>query len=190
LEVAVPPNDTFAELLDRIANQDEAAVAEFVAQYEPELRVIARSWLRPSHDRLRAVVDSNDICQSVLAWFLLRGGVKQYDLGSPADLRRLLTVVARNRVNYYARRLRQLPTVGPVSDNLPGRTAPPQDEAVAQELAEMLETRLTTEEADLARRRMSGASWEEIATAVGGTSDARRMQLARAIRKLATLTPG
>ena len=38
--------DPFTELLEKVASQDEAAVAEFVARYEPELRVIARSWLR------------------------------------------------------------------------------------------------------------------------------------------------
>ena len=48
-----------------------------------------------------------------------------------------------------------------------------------------LYARLGAEERDLAERRAAGQTWPEIAVAVGGTAQARRKQLARAIDHLA-----
>ncbi|HEY1377058.1 MAG TPA: hypothetical protein VGF55_09705, partial [Gemmataceae bacterium] len=90
--------DEFRRLLDRVRQNDEAAAAELVAHYEPEIRTMVRAWLRPWEIRLRKVFDSNDICQSVLAWFFLKDAAKKYDLAAPDNLRRLFMVMVRNRV--------------------------------------------------------------------------------------------
>jgi hypothetical protein len=45
--------------------------------------------------------------------------------------------------------------------------------------------RLTPEERELAHRRGAGQGWAEIAAALGGTADGRRIQLRRAIDRVA-----
>jgi hypothetical protein len=54
-----------------------------------------------------------------------------------------------------------------------------------RELLEALRGRLTPEERELADRRGRGQGWAEIAAALGGTATARRMQLKRAIDRVA-----
>jgi hypothetical protein len=48
-----------------------------------------------------------------------------------------------------------------------------------------LPARLTSEERELANRRGEEQGWNEIAAALGGTADGRRMQLKRAIVRIA-----
>lgn len=71
----------FAEFLRRIRAGDEHAAAELVRRYEPAIRLEVR--LRLGDPRLRRVLDSMDICQSVLASFFVRAAVGQYDLERP-----------------------------------------------------------------------------------------------------------
>ena len=66
-----------------------------------------------------------------------------------------------------------------------GRDLPPDELLAGQELMEAITNRLSSEEAELAQRRMQGMSWGEIATELGGSADGRRMQLARAAERLA-----
>ena len=54
-----------------------------------------------------------------------------------------------------------------------------------RDLLEALRSRLTAEERELADRRGAGQGWAEIAAALGGTANARRMQLQRAIDRVA-----
>ena len=48
--------------------------------------------------RLRRVLDSVDVCQSVLANFFVRVAAGQFDLDQPEQLLRLLATMARNRI--------------------------------------------------------------------------------------------
>ena len=57
--------------------------------------------------------------------------------------------------------------------------------AAGRDLLEALRGRLTPEERELADRRGAGQGWAEIAAALGGTVDGRRMQLKRAIDRVA-----
>ena len=67
-----------------------------------------------------------------------------------------------------------------------GRCAPPPDQiAAARDLLAALALGLTPEERELADRRGAGQGWAEIAAARGGTATGRRMQLKRAIDRLA-----
>lgn len=177
--------DEFRRLLDRVRQNDEAAAAELVAHYEPEIRTMVRAWLRPWEIRLRKVFDSNDICQSVLAWFFLKDAAKKYDLAAPDNLRRLFMVMVRNRVFYHARRQRTAKQTEPFPEGLAGPDPPPDQAVIEKDLWATIYSRLTAEEADLARRRIGGATWQEIAAAVGGSPDTLRIQLARATRRLA-----
>src|SRR5689334_20958792 len=93
----VTENPTFLDLLDRVRSGDEAAAAVLVRQFEPELRRIVR--VRLTDPRLRRVVDTADICQSVLANFFLRVSAGEFDLRQPEQLLHLLLAMARNKVH-------------------------------------------------------------------------------------------
>ena len=94
--------ETFADFLRRIRAGDTEAASEFVRKYEPEIRMEAK--LRMRDPRLHRVVDSMDICQSVLATFFIKAASGGYDLESPERLLALLVTIARRKVAYHARR--------------------------------------------------------------------------------------
>ena len=93
--------NSFLELIKRVRAADPSAAVELVRRYEPAIRRIVRLQMRDP--RLRRILDSMDVCQSVLASFFLRAATGQYDLNQPAQLLRLLAVMARNKVASQAR---------------------------------------------------------------------------------------
>jgi DNA-directed RNA polymerase specialized sigma24 family protein len=177
--------EEFRALLDRVRHNDEDAIAELVRRYEPEIRAMVRTWLRPYEVQLRKVFDSADICQSVLAWFFLKNATQRYDLSCPDNLRRLLQVMVRNRVFYRVRGNKHESRWQPMVDDVGGRVPPPDQVVSDREIVDKIFARFSAEEADMARRRINGASWEDISIALGGTPDGRRMQMARAASRLA-----
>jgi RNA polymerase sigma-70 factor (ECF subfamily) len=177
-------DDEFQHLLDRVRAKDEEAVTELVRRYEPAVRRMVRAWLRPWEARLRKLFDSADICQSVLAWFFLKGAPERYNLSRPDDLRKLLLVMVRNRVFYQIRQHQQDQRVVSITQEMEGREPPPDEVLARREFLEAIAHSLTEEEADLAQRRLQGMTWEEIAAELGGSADGRRKQLARAAERL------
>src|SRR4051794_18904956 len=95
-------DNTFADFLQRIRAGDEQAATELVHRYESAVRVEVR--MRLADSRLRQVLDSMDLCQSVLASFFVRAAAGQYALDRPEQLVRLLVTIARNKVAGEARR--------------------------------------------------------------------------------------
>ena len=80
----------------RVRAGDEQAATELVRSYEPAIRRAAR--VRMTDVRLRRVLDSMDICQSVMASFFVRAASGLYDLETPEQLLRLLATMARNTI--------------------------------------------------------------------------------------------
>src|SRR5262245_30756092 len=99
-------DNDFAEFIRRIRAGDPEAAQELVQHYEPAIRLEVRLRLRDQ--RLRRLVDSMDIGQSVLASFFIRTAAGQYDLNDPKQLIKLLLSIARNKVAYHARKQRTL----------------------------------------------------------------------------------
>jgi RNA polymerase sigma-70 factor (ECF subfamily) len=62
--------DAFRDLITRVRNGDDQAATELVRRYEPTIRMAIR--VRLDHSDLRRLLDSMDICQSVLANFFVR----------------------------------------------------------------------------------------------------------------------
>jgi RNA polymerase sigma factor (sigma-70 family) len=178
-------DDEFRHILERVRARDEEAVNELIRRYEPAVRRMVRAWLRPWEARLRQVFDSADICQSVLAWFFLKGAPQRYDLSRPDDLRKLLLVMARNRVFYQVRQHRHDQRNVVLTEEAAGREAPPDEALARRELLEAISHGLTADEADVAQRRLQGMSWGQIAADLGGSADGRRKQWARAAERLA-----
>jgi DNA-directed RNA polymerase specialized sigma24 family protein len=178
----------FWDLIDRVRRGDEVAAAELVRRFEPEVRREVRTWIRRQRAiSLHRAFDSADICQSVLARFFAGLTAGRLDLQSPEHLRNLLLLMARNRFLQHARNnqagrrdlRRTVPLAGADAPEPPGRDSPTHL-AEHREMLELIRSRLTPEECDLADRRAQGQSWAAIVADIGGTPAGRRMQLCRA----------
>ena len=181
---------TFADFMDRIRSGDEQAAAELVERYAPVIRREVRWQLQdPSLCRL---FDSMDICQSVLGSFFARSAGGQFDLDRPDQLARLLVTMARNKLASAVRRQhrqrrdsrRTAASVPTNLDQLPAKSADPDELAAGTELLVRIRENLTDEERRLADLRGQGVAWADIAAEMGGTPQARRVQLARAVERV------
>jgi hypothetical protein len=63
----VPENDDYPELIRLARAGDESASVRLAHEFEPFIRRFVRFRMRTrsDHDRLRAEVDSTDICRSI-----------------------------------------------------------------------------------------------------------------------------
>jgi RNA polymerase sigma factor (sigma-70 family) len=179
----------FDDLLRRIRAGDGDAAAELFRRYEPVLRREVR--LRLTDPALYRVLDPEDVCQSVLKSFFVRAAAGQYDLEAPGQLLALLLQMARNKLAHQARRHRALRrdvgrTAGAPVDEVPVAADEPSPSRIVEgkELLEAVRQRLTEEERGVADLRGQGLSWAEIAGVLGGTADARRMMLTRALDRV------
>src|SRR5437867_5093684 len=104
LERRTPVSDEkiVGDLLRRLRTGDGAAASELVRRYEPEIRRAIRVKL--TDPRLRRVLDSVDVCQSVLGNFFVRAAAGQFELDNPRQLLGLLVTMARNKILDHARR--------------------------------------------------------------------------------------
>lgn len=182
------PDAELANLLGRYRDGDPDAARDLVAAYEPHLRRIIRLRIRDS--RLRRLFDSADICQSVLASFFLRLSLGQFDLENPAQLTRLLEVMARNAIATQARKAqvvrrdeREILADDAAGPAVPGPSAT--EQVAWRELVEIVHQRLTDEERRLSDLRAAGRAWTEIAGELGGTAEAARKRLERAFDRVA-----
>src|SRR4051794_18930312 len=98
----MPEAPTFEDLIRRVRAWDQEAAAELVGRYEPAIRRAVR--FRLADARLGTLLDSMDICQSVLASFFVRAASGQYDLETPEKVLGLLAAMARNKLASQARR--------------------------------------------------------------------------------------
>ena len=184
--------DDFSALIARVRAADQAAAAELVRRYEPLIRREVR--LKLENSRLRRVLDSMDVCQSVLASFFVRAAAGQYDLDQPGPARQIAgnDRPEQGRVG-RATRVQSAPRWPPgrcgrfcVGCFDRARSEPDGRGRVA-ELLNAFRAGLTPDERHLVDLRGEGSSWAEIATRLGGTADARRVQLGRAIDRVARL---
>ena len=179
----------FVDLVRRIRAGDELAAAELVRQYEPTIRRAVR--FRLVDGRLGALLDSMDVCQSVLASFFVRAAAGAYELDRPEDLLRLLVTMARNKLASQARRqradrrdLRRHAAGAPDPGQLAAADASPSRAVAAAELLHEARRRLTTEERQLAEWRQQGRAWDDIAAELGASPVALRKKLSRALDRV------
>jgi RNA polymerase sigma-70 factor (ECF subfamily) len=176
----------FAEFLVRIRARDERAAEDLVRKYLPVLRREVR--LRLYDPDLCRLFDSLDICQSVLASFLLRAAAGQYDLQHSQALLRLLIRMARNKLATHARKLRvPIVSAAPEALDLLSKGPSPTEVIVGRDLLAEVLNHLTDEERRLAELRGTGLSWPQVASSAGGTAESRRKQLGRALDRVMRL---
>lgn len=177
----------FQAFIERIRKGDSSAAEELVRLYEPIVRRQVRMQMVDS--RLSRLYDSVDFSQAVMASFFLRGS--EFELQEPKDLVRLLVTMARNKLASSARRVLaqkrdgqrrdvDAPLLNQVAD---GSDTPSRIISMLELIAEA-KKKLTPEEQQLVDLRNDGKSWDEIAVELGGTAQARRMQLARAMERV------
>jgi RNA polymerase sigma factor (sigma-70 family) len=179
----------FVAFLRRIRAGDDRAATELVRRFEPLIRREVR--MRIGDNRLNRAFDSVDVCQSVLACFFSQAATGEFELYQPEQLARLLLTMARNRLISGARVERGLvrdirrlaADPGVLEQVTDGRPSPSQIVSRREEL-ELLKASLTEEERQIFDLRVGGLSWNEVATRLGGSGPARRMQLSRGLERI------
>ena len=183
-------DDAFPEFIRRIRAGDDQAARELVERYEPVIRREVRLRLRDQ--RLASRFDWTDVCQSVMASFFVRAAAGQYDLEQPDQLLRLLVVMTRHKLTQQVRRnsaerrdYRRLEAHDPAYLEGQSAAVPSPSRLVAgRELLDEFRRRLSEQERQVADLRAQGYAWAEIAAKLGGTADACRKQLARALDRV------
>lgn len=180
---------SFQELLQRVRAGDQEAARTLVVRYEPAIRRAVRFRLADS--RLARLLDSVDICQSVLAGFFVRAAAGQFDIEQPEQLLKLLVTMARNKLAFQARaeqrQRRDCRRVegGGLDEQLIASDEPtPSVHVSGQELFDAAQRLLSAEERHLVELRKEGLAWTAIAAQLGGSPEALRKQLARAVDRV------
>jgi RNA polymerase sigma-70 factor (ECF subfamily) len=181
---------SFQALLLRVRAGDPEAARLLVQRYEPAIRRAVRFRLADS--RLARMLDSMDICQSVLASFFVRTAAGQYDIEQPEQLLKLLVAMARHklarRVRAEKRQRRDYRRVQAAEldeGGLAAAESSPSQHVAGQELLREADRLLSAEERQLVEMRKAGLEWSAIARQLGGTPEALRKQLARAADRVA-----
>jgi RNA polymerase sigma-70 factor (ECF subfamily) len=190
--------DSFRALIARVRAGDEQAAAELVRTYEPAIRRAAR--VRLVDTRLNRLLDSMDICQSVMASFFVRAALGQFELETPEQLLRLLAAMTRNKLagqvkgHRAARRDFRRVTAAPgdrtdegdgIAERIAGTDPTPSRDLAARELLDEALRRLSPEERRILAGREQGDQWAEIAAELGSSPEAIRKKLARAVDRVA-----
>jgi RNA polymerase sigma factor (sigma-70 family) len=183
--------DQFRLLLQQVRAGNADAATQLVREYEPAIRRYVRVHLTDA--RLRQVLDTMDVCQSVLANFFVRVVAGQFDLEQPEQLLKLLATMARNRLLNHARdqqaacRDQRRQVAGDAIDHAADSATSPSSIVAGKDLLETIQRHLAPPEQELLRRRLQGQEWAEIAEALGGSAEAQRKKLARAMDRVTDL---
>lgn len=185
----MPETDRFRELIQRVRDRDEDAARELTERYSNVIRRVVRMHLRDA--RLRQVMDSMDVCQSVLASFFVRTALGQYELETPEHLINLLSTIARNKLMTQANRhraqrrdIRKNITTETEGLVVFDRASDPSEQVSAREILEQVRGQLDQAERYLADQRALGRTWQELAQELGKTDVALRKKLTRALDRV------
>ena len=158
--------------------------------YLPEIRRAVR--VRLTDPRLRRVLDSADVCQSVFANFFLRVSLGEYDLDRPEDLAALLITMARNKLLDHVRHLqsqkrdqRRMIVDGDLAmEKVMDSGDSPSRVVANRDLMAEVRRRMTAGEQQLADLRSAGLDWNAIAHQLNGNPDSLRKKMARAVDRI------
>jgi RNA polymerase sigma-70 factor (ECF subfamily) len=161
-----------------------------VKRYEPAIRRAVR--FRLADARLGPLLDSMDICQSVLGSFFIRAASGQFKLETPGQLVRLLTTMARNKLISKARRqhaqrrdTRRITSSDQDDEQFVSARQSPSNQVAARDLLQEVQRRLSPEERRILELKNEGQDWASIASELGGSAEALRRKLSRALDRVA-----
>lgn len=178
---------TLQDWIRRIKSGDQEAAAELVRRYEPEVRRFIR--VRLTDARMRRVLDSVDICQSVLARFFHHLQSQKLSVEHPLQLIKLLTTMARNCLCDHARKMRvrhEFAGAGDAAlDGLADRAASVETRAERADLVAFLRSRMSAADQVLVDRWVLGEGWDALSRDFACEPDALRKRMTRAIDRAA-----
>jgi RNA polymerase sigma-70 factor (ECF subfamily) len=187
----MPEASHLHDLVRRMRAGDGDAATEIMNLYQPH--VLRSIRLRMRDSRLRLGLDDVDVCQSVMASFIARLALGQFDVETPEQVVKLLSKMARNKVASQARRaqvtrreLAGLDCSQPAPEPQAAAALDPFRVASGRDLLEQFQRRMSPEERQISDLRSTGREWAEIAEEVGSTAGALRKKLARALDRIST----
>jgi RNA polymerase sigma factor (sigma-70 family) len=180
---------TIHQLLEKLAQGDEAAACEIFRTYEPYLRLVVRRQLSVA---LRAKFDSADIVQSVWADLLHRFRQTRYRFPDAEHLRAFLVRATRNRfLDHLRRHLNELEQQQLLHDGVPPSSEPdPSEVLAADELWERLLAMCPPAHVEVLRLRRQGCLLAEIAQRTGLHEGSVRRILCDLARRLSARPGG
>jgi RNA polymerase sigma factor (sigma-70 family) len=168
-------SDFFSVLRDG----DGQAVEELLRQLDPILRRLIR--LRLIDGRLRHVLDTTDIFQSLLKDFLSQKEDGSSRTESSAGLYAYLAAAVRYKIQTRARK-ESRHTAGLPDEWEPASPEPtPEQHAQDHDLRQAIRSRLPERTRQLFDLKLQGLTWNAIAEQTEGDPDTLRMRLRRAV---------
>ena len=185
------PSNDFDLLLQAARSGDSDAMEKLVAQYEPELRIVARMRLGSA---LRPHLDSIDLIQSVHRSLLIGLRADRFDISSPEKLIALALTIVRRKVAKHWRHLKRQQRLSGADeggeDLVDTLLALQSTEPTLSESAELRDhlSRLMLEldpvEKQLIAMRIEGFSTIEVARSLDLDPDVLRVKLSRVRKRL------
>jgi RNA polymerase sigma-70 factor (ECF subfamily) len=176
----------------RVQSGDPDAAADLIRHYEPDIRLEVRVRMRVQDGRMKRLLDSMDITQSVLGSFFAGVAAGRLVPEDPRQLLGLLVAMTRNKLltqvrdhRRQRRDIRRVQSLDAAVHDVHARGETPSQVVADRELLREFRSRLTEEERQLAERRGAGQAWAEIAAELGGGAEGRRKQLERAFARVA-----
>jgi DNA-directed RNA polymerase specialized sigma24 family protein len=172
----------FSEILAALHRGDRGALGELLLPYEPYIRRVIRLRLTDPH--LRRLLDTTDVCQSILAHFLSQFAAGKVEVRTPEQLRGLLVNMVLHKIIDRAREERR--NAGSLPDGQDPAAPGPSPGTIAanRDLIQVIRARLTDKENRIFDRRLEGRSWQDVAEEMGDNPDALRMMYARALARI------
>ncbi len=181
----------FDLLLSAARSGDAEAIELLVAQYEPELRIVARLRLGTA---LRPHLDSIDLVQSVHRSLLIGLRADRFDISSPERLLALALTIVRRKVAKHWRHLKRQQRLSGVDDEsgdlvdtlLALKSSDPTVSASAElrDHLQRLMLELDPVEKQLIAMRIDGFSTIEVARTLDLDPDVLRVRLSRVRKRL------
>jgi RNA polymerase sigma factor (sigma-70 family) len=168
-----------ADFFAVLRSGDGQAVEELLRQLDPILRRIIR--LRLTDGRLRRLMDTTDIVQSLLKNFLGQSATDHPAATGPDRLCAYLAAAVHHKI--YTKMRKERRHAGSLPDGWePLSPEPPLGQQVeSQDLRQAVRARLAEQARRLFDLKVQGLTWAEIAEQTGGHPDALRMRLRRAV---------
>jgi DNA-directed RNA polymerase specialized sigma24 family protein len=168
-----------AQFLHTLQNSDDEAVEGVLRELDPFLRRVIRLGLVDG--RLRRVLDTTDVLDSLLKDFLARKDTDGGSGESRGGLRAYLAAAVHHKIQTRARKERRHAGSLPADWDIASPELAATNRVEAQDFHQAIRARLSTGTQPIFDLKMQGESWQQIAAQVGGAPDALRMRLTRAV---------
>lgn len=181
-------DDRFTALLERIRSGDQDAQRLLFEKYDAPIRRAVR--MRIMHSRMRRLMDSEDIRQSVMKSFFLRFERGDLEFSSPGQLVGLLLEMTRNKVADHVRKAVAVKRGGgediePLSNaSFAFIDDSPLAAAIESEISTQVNERLDAVEKELIQLRREGADWKQIGLQCQMSPEAARKRYHRMVDRI------